>query len=531
MWNTAREFERAAERAAADRARRSVLHAIGYEAYVEPPPAPSFGDQLHYLFFSSVVPFFIWIIKACFLAIFVLILSVGTYGAIWSFIMRGLEVHHRPIFFDYSPGEPMMPVGVVDLRSTKSAPWVHSCGEGLDNYQASADDITINDGKISYRSGEGEDSCHATEHDQATNAILPSDEKHFFEITLTLPESEINKKLGVFMVKVDLRSSDRSLLASSKQHSMLPYESTMVSLSRKALLILPLISGLLSETRTITLLCFDSYVDVDEKRPASLVEVSLGVPNPAAFPATLQTIQIHSAELRYGKEMNAAQSFFRNWRSSCAFFGTMVFFIGYGFIALIILNRRARKNRWNTQPYANFFDSINGSSAQNNGSASCDRWMGADIEILEDDEDDDGAWEPIDSTNKEEQPDELLNPMRAATTNNLVSDEESFSSKQNIPGKNESMSFPLGNLANNSVVKGHEHLFGTKSNGDRKEHRNQTLDEDMKCKNRTDHKLKSNQKKEEKYLADMVMKGRSKLDLFTDNVDNDTANLKTSQIN
>jgi len=157
--------------------------------------------------------------------------------------------------------------------------------------------------------------------------------------------------------------------------------------------------------------------------------------------------------------------------------------------------------------------------------------MGADIEILEDDEDDDDAWEPIDSTNKEEQPDELLNPMRAATTNNLVSDEESFSSKQNIPGENESMSFPLGNLANNSVVKGHEHLFGTKSNGDRKEHRNQTLDEDMKCKNRTDHKLKSNQKKEEKYLADMVMKGRSKLDLFTDNVDNDTANLKTSQIN
>ena len=60
MWNAARRFERAAERAAAERARKAVLHAIGYE----PTPAPAgIVEQLLHDSFFGIVPFFILIAK------------------------------------------------------------------------------------------------------------------------------------------------------------------------------------------------------------------------------------------------------------------------------------------------------------------------------------------------------------------------------------------------------------------------------------------------------------------------------------
>ena len=130
MWY---EFERAAEGAARDRARRAVLNAIGCEE--ERPPPPRFDEQAHFWFFYGVVPFIAWVAKACSLICVLLAMSIGTYAAIRGLIMRGLDVQSRIIFFDYSPspGEPMMPTGIVDLRSTRNSPWVHSCADSLDH--------------------------------------------------------------------------------------------------------------------------------------------------------------------------------------------------------------------------------------------------------------------------------------------------------------------------------------------------------------------------------------------------------------
>lgn len=495
MWDAAHQFERAAEHAVAEKARRAMLNAIGYEAEpVQQPPHPNFDEQLRYWFSSSVAPIIIWVSKACFVIFAIFLLSIGTYAGIWSLSMSGLEVQSRPIFFDYSPGESMMPIpiGIVDLRSTKSAPWVHySCGDAVG-------DVCINNDKhISYNTEENDSDSTSSDR-----AILKKGQRYFIELTLTLPESEINKQLGIFMVKVDLRSGDRSLLASSKQHSMLPYESTMVSLFRKFMLMIPLASGLLSETRAVSLLCFDNYVDTNNTKTMSLVEISLGVPNPAAFPATLQTIQIHSAELRYGKEMNSIQIFLHNWRYCCAFFGTAVLFLGYALVVLSILNYRAQKSMWNVQPYADLFDSIDG-SAQNSNSASHDRWMGADIEILEDDDNDSDAWEPIDSKEKKEENNENGNPSTKPAPNNpLVSDDESFSSKHNDAKgeKKTNTTFPLGKLADNATLKCLEPLFASKPNDESTHNKNGGSASKEK---------KTKQEEEEKFLADMVMKGES----------------------
>jgi hypothetical protein len=490
MWY---EFERAAEGAARDRARRAVLNAIGYEE--ERPPPPRFDEQAHFWFFYGVLPFIAWVAKACSLICVLLAMSIGTYAAIRGLIMRGLDVQSRNIFFDYSPspGEPMMPTGIVDLRSTRNAPWVHSCSDSLDQ-SSSSEYVCINsNNEITYRV-RGEQDGNVSE-----NAVLESGKRYFFELALTMPESDVNKQLGVFMVKVELKSADRSLLALSKQHSLLPFESAFVALFRKTMVILPLASGILSETRTITLHAFDQYRDANDKKPVSLVEVSLGIPNPAAYPATAQSIQIQSAELRYGKEMNVIQGFVRNCHYFCAVIGTAALFLGYGLAALSILNRRAERHRWNTEPYAHFFDSDEDESGDDAEFASQDQWTGADIEILDEDESDAGAWEPIVSN------DTKTKNETGREEKNLVSDDdESVSVKQKKSRQGRSMTAPLGKLGENATAVD-EPLFAEMPHDNEK--RTHGLS-DEECKNDVDSRNERAQKKEEQHLADMVMKGK-----------------------
>jgi hypothetical protein len=196
--------------------------------------------------------------------------------------------------------------------------------------------------------------------------------------------------------------------------------------------------------------------------------------------------------------MNAIQAFCRNWQYLCAVIGTAALFLGYALVALSILNRQAERHRWNTQPYAHFFDSDEDESGDNAGTASQDRWMGADIEILDEDEDDSSAWEPIESNEKK------TKDKNGHEEKNLVSDDdESVSAKQKKNREGESMTAPLGKLDENETVKD-EPLLAEMPH-DKEKRSLGRLDEI--CNNDMDSRNKSAQKKEEQHLADMVMKG------------------------
>lgn len=469
------------ERAAANNAKRAMLNAIGYDEATyqqRPPPSPPprLDEQVQAWFFSSVMPFVSWVVKACFFVFLLLISSIGIYIFLWGTIMQGLDVKSRKVFFDYSPGgtnNNMMPMAIVDLRSVNNAPWHHSLA---------IEDVCA-------------DNDLSTELEE--NVTLVSGQRYFFELVLTLPESDINKQLGVFMVNVRLRSVDRSLLASSKQHSMLPYESSIVALFRKTVLLLPFAFGLLSETRSITLLAFDQYTDKCDKKPICFVEIILEVPHPAAFPTSLQTIQIHSAELRYGKEMNAIQGFLRKWQYACAIIGISALFFGFIWVVLSILDRRVRRRRWNEEPYADFFDSIGDDSADiPNASSNDDRWMGADIEILDDSENDSNAWEPI-VPNEQKSMAEDASAKRMPAPDNVVSDDES-SFRQKRTDEEESAKFPVSELGSSSARIHDEALFTATTNHER---------EHLEDENDGDNTNSYSQKKEEEQLADLVMKG------------------------
>ena len=188
--------------------------------------------------------------------------------------------------------------------------------------------------------------------------------------------------------------------------------------------------------------------------------------------------------------------------------------MGYTLTTLSILNRRAQRYRRNTQPYADFFsDTVDDESAHdsNNNSSSADgRWMGVDIEILEEDDDDSGAWEPIDSNNNKKKEtekkakDEDIRAAQKQSLDNLVSDDEDDDKSSNKQKSNQDnkKSFPLGKLANNEKVVGHEPLFPSKSNDDK------AKDEGGSGGECSDSAGKAKKMmREELTAADMVMKG------------------------
>ena len=497
MW-AARAAAEQAERAAMDRLHKMIQNNNDDDESTE-ANVMRFDEILRSFFVDNLLPLVIWFVELIICIAILAILSVGTYAALYNWvIMRGLEVQSRPIFFDYNAGmgqsHPSPPIGRIDLRSSKRAPWAYACSATDDSFCAIDDDRIKGREELCTDNEEATTKCQIEEEEEDYLPILLPGQRYFFEVTLTLPESSINKNLGVFMLTVNLRSSDKQLLASSKQSSMLPFESNMIAIFRKLSLLLPLSAGLLAETRTITLLAFDNYVDISPKRSLSFVEVTLGVPNPASFPSSLQSIQIQSSKLRYGKEMSPIQEFVRSMRWPCAFLGTIFFFILYVYAALTIWRRRDARRRWNAQPYADFF-SNDGSAPNNSTTGHSRRWTGEDIEILEDECSNSENWEPLNESERNglsEQKEEMKEQAEQ-----IVSDEEEESNStvdnnaEQMPAKADGAgesSFPFGKIASHKAVKGRPNVF-----------------------------LNQNRSREdeEKSLADMVMKGYTKYEIFT----------------
>jgi len=460
------DFAHRIERAAAEQVKKQVLRAIGADDVSDGRPtlqavAPDLTGALHDFITFSLMPLLLYTAKLCALLVLLLALSISSYGLIWRQVMRGLEVRAFPVFFDY---EDDFPRGLVDVHSSKQAPWLY--GVEVSSSVSNRNDSALECPESDSCSGNQVDKSTRFENEERSSVLDPG-YKYFFELSLTLPESLVNRDIGVFMISVELQSKDRSVLALSRQHSMLPFESSLVSTFRKITMLAPLMSGLLSETRTVHLIFFDSYVDIDTQRPLQFIDVRLGVPHSAAFPATSRTIQIHSAQVKFGKEMSRLQLLLRQWKHTCFVVGTVSIFVCYLVAAVSIYGYRYQKKLpVDDRPYADFLDDDEDHVDTNSQEGSM---VGANIEILEEDEGD-ANWEPIDP-------------------NNAVTDDESAAH-----GIGSAAQFPMGKIAHNRKVKGHGPLFAAK---------------ETSCESMADLETKASREKEEKDLVDMVLKGKS----------------------
>ena len=473
-----------------------LAHAFGYNP---PPSEPELLREESFLqrLMHNVVPFIMFFVKA-FAAIFgIFLLSIMSYWFLYSaLMMRGLEVQSHPIFFDYSVGGPAVPVARVDLMSSSDGPWLYSCGNYNSNSHPQSSFCVQDDSTWQQKSPVTSDDAASNEDELekvSRNTVLKSGQRYFADVVLKLPDSGVNKKLGMFMLTVELRSSDGSLLATSKQSSLFPYESELVRLTRKLILLLPLISGVIDETKTMSLLCFDNYMDSD--KALSYVDISLAIPHMTSHSKTMQAIQILSAEFQYGKVMSPLQRIIRRWSYLFAFVGVFIIFISYALLALNLASRRGwLMNRHAYYPGFDVFGSDTNSTYNFEAGSQNNSWAGPEVEIL--DEADDENWEPLDSTGN-------------AKHSTIIPDDESIlpdsnDSSPNFDTEPASATFPLGSISQNPNVQSHPTLFS--SRGNMQSHTNSETE---------------SSKEEEKRLADMVMNGQSKFEVFTDHDDPD----------
>ncbi len=326
------------------------LHTIANKGYVPPHfnHATIHDTAENVMSFIDFLRYLVYLIRQAvrytFLAIFLLMTSTVMYALAYLAIMPENHVT-EPIFFDYNykgcNAAYCPPTALIDLASIHTQ-WqahhsdvVHHVNEGVtsNDVETCLDDSCIN--------------VTVTDNEKLQNIprVMIPNKSYFIQVALTLPESEFNQKLGMFMIEVRLRSKIKNvspggdgydikeqwvqsskLLAKSSRPAMLPFQSVYVSSVKKSFIMLPLILGAIPEARTIIIDCFDFFKESFDY-PMTLVEVRLVVPthlrgdNVALF----QNVQIWNAELRIGKELNRLQWFMQKWFYTAAIAGIFLF--------------------------------------------------------------------------------------------------------------------------------------------------------------------------------------------------------------
>ncbi|XP_016441927.2 seipin-2-like [Nicotiana tabacum] len=86
---------------------------------------------------------------------------------------------------------------------------------------------------------------------------IPYNHKLQLIVSLTMPESEYNRKLGIFQVRVDCLSADGKVTATSSYPSMLKFKSQPIRIVETAIKSIPLVTGFQSEVQNLKLVIND----------------------------------------------------------------------------------------------------------------------------------------------------------------------------------------------------------------------------------------------------------------------------------
>ncbi|GLT95521.1 hypothetical protein SLE2022_131990 [Rubroshorea leprosula] len=131
---------------------------------------------------------------------------------------------------------------------------------------------------------------------------------HTFHVSLVLlmPESDFNRRIGVFQLNAELVSSNGKVIVRSSHPCMLQFRSLPIRLGRTFLLGAPLLLGLTSETQKISV---DMLNIKEGNRRTKAVRVSLV---PRAGTSSLP--QLYEAEILIKSELPWTKRLVHNWR-------------------------------------------------------------------------------------------------------------------------------------------------------------------------------------------------------------------------
>ncbi|CAB9512943.1 Putative adipose-regulatory protein (Seipin) [Seminavis robusta] len=336
------------------------------------------NDQQYYYYhyypddetkFIGIIPWTFRIIKLCAFGLLLLFSSATCYGVFYWAVMPG-NYASRPLFFDYTGTAPYPHLNVTfsttpsstkqeqqhtTLQTSCSPPSVvdaDSCSTATAStttiYYSYAPwatvDLFVREQAVVW----GVETLHeeALPPPETTHRILQPGQPYYVELHLTLPETQLNRNVGMFGVGVDLLSDDTNgttlRLASSVRPARLPHESGWVAVARKLVWLLPIIFGGVPESRSIVIPSFRHIVESQNyplrhvvvrlvsqpqaSKPYSVATTTTTTINDQSATPTTRPIEVIRGEVRIGKELNAFQEVLKEWFYTWYFVGTMMFF-------------------------------------------------------------------------------------------------------------------------------------------------------------------------------------------------------------
>ena len=294
------------------------------------------------------------IVYVSFVSTVILTLSVLTYGVLYHLSMPRLAIR-LPIYFDYNfvperhlSGAYGRYIEKQEASICNSNPNEDGCGGQEEIDQCAhptkkdarpAPPTAVVDLSMQHTQWHAyhEQVLPGTYEDSSGVHVIKPNRRHFVDLALTLPESDLNRQLGMMMVEVDLLASDGTLMASSGRPTMLPHESALIGVARKMVLMGPILIGAVAEARTVVLESFDSYVESTEL-PLAAVVVRLVVPQNTGNGENhnYAPVQVHSGEVRIGKELNTIQGIMKVWFYSVGLAAVSFLSFFYAFWFLLI---------------------------------------------------------------------------------------------------------------------------------------------------------------------------------------------------
>ncbi|KAM1138703.1 hypothetical protein COP1_036599 [Malus domestica] len=160
--------------------------------------------------------------------------------------------------------------------------------------------------------------------------VIPPGHKLRVTVSSILPESEYNRNLGVFQVKVQFLSVDGKTLASSSQPCMLQFKSEPIRLLFTFLKVVPLVAGYVSESQTLTLK-FRGFIEGD----VSTACLKVTIEQRAEYSPGAGIPQIYDSSVTLESELPLFRRFIWNWKKTIFVWISMMVFMTEMLVTLI----------------------------------------------------------------------------------------------------------------------------------------------------------------------------------------------------
>ncbi|XP_062194616.1 seipin-2-like [Phragmites australis] len=160
--------------------------------------------------------------------------------------------------------------------------------------------------------------------------LVPPNQRMQLVVSLTLPESDYNRRLGVFQVKAEFISADGKVISTSSQPCMLKFKSVHMHFIETFLRSVSLLSGYSSESQVIRLKMRGITVSSE---PTTGVRIILE--QRAEFGPGAGIPEIYAASLKLEAELPLFKRILWNWRWTLFVWSSMGFFVFELLFALV----------------------------------------------------------------------------------------------------------------------------------------------------------------------------------------------------